>query len=237
MVSHEGGIPGVSSEVYMVPSANLGIVALANADLKQPALLSTIYRIIEDQLGLEHTASQSMADAILQPTPPSSAPTPSSTSPPPLPLQSYAGDYFDAGYGNITLCTPSTTPSGACTAILEAYAPFDNVTDPRSTTLYAAIDSVWISNLRLRHQDGNAFVMSGTYIFPRGFGADQTPFETSETAQTSANIEFVVAYGEGGVGRVVGFAINGLVGEVTDAQRRGGSVEETAEVWFDRVNR
>lgn len=39
----------------------------------------------------------------------------------------------------------------------------------------------------------------------------------------------------GEVVKVIGFGLFDTVGAVTDRQKKGGSIEETAEVWFEKV--
>ena len=52
--------------------------------------------------------------------------------------------------------------------------------------------------------------------------------------ETVASAEFSVVHAEGG-SSIHGVAMNGLVGETTERQRIGGTLEETAEIWFTKV--
>ena len=97
-------------------------------------------------------------------------------------------------------------------------------------SLYTAFSSLWISHLRLEHTDAEAFAVHGGFLFPDGFGRDRAPFEMGMTEGAGITAEFLV---EGG--RVRGLALNGLVGEVTNAQRTGGGLKDTAEVWFEKI--
>jgi hypothetical protein len=64
--------------------------------------------------------------------------------------------------------------------------------------------------------------MQLTALFTEGFGADKTPFEIHDNG---ALAEFVVD-GE----RVLGLAVFGNVAKST-----GNTVQEIAEVWFDKI--
>jgi hypothetical protein len=242
---HDGAIPGLSAEVYFLPDDNVGIVALANGDAKHQYELALIYRIIEDFLGLErkeserilhelhtHTADSKGQQADRSRTSEFGA---KPTTPLSLPLHHYAGTYYDPGYGNLTFCAPTPHPSPACAPVLGAWAAFANVTDPATNELYVAVSSVWISHIRLTHTDGDAFGLSGTYLFPEGFGKDRSPFMSSETADTVGTVTFWVRDAGGPQASIIGAAINGFVGEQTERQRLGGSLAETAEVWLQRV--
>lgn len=193
-----------------------------------------IYRIVEDYLGLERKESERLISAIAEEIspPPSVAPEESapSQSPLSLPLSSYAGEYYDAGYGTYNLCAPTADPSPSCADVLASWAPFDNVTDEANIVLYASVSSIWISHIRLTHKDGNAFAIHGTWLFPHGYGADSTPFLLDELEDAPARGEFWVRDGQ-----VLGLAMNGFVGERTERQRLGGTVEDTAEIWFTKV--
>lgn len=234
IVEHAGGIVGISAEVVLAPSDGLGIVALANADEKHAQEFAVIYRIIEDYVGLERKESERIIASLglgHEPQTRSTTPTdPSPQTPLTLPLTSYAGEYYDPGYGTYVLCAPTTHPSPPCTDVLAAWAPFENVSDPASPTLYAAISSPWYSHIRLAHQHGDTFGVNGIWPFPHGYGRDQSPFVVGDLGNTPITGEFWVREG-----RVVGFAMNGFVGELTEQQRLGGTVAETAEVWFNRV--
>lgn len=61
------------------------------------------------------------------------------------------------------------------------------------------------------------------YLLPDGYGKDRRPFMTDSVA--------MVIFGVEG-GQVVGAVINEFAGEMTERQRAGGSLEETAEIWL-----
>lgn len=82
----------------------------------------------------------------------------------------------------------------------------------------------------MRHQEGSIFQIYLTSLYPNGYGKDTTPFETSEVGTTEGLAEFVVEDD-----KVVGFGISGLVGQLTEQARKHETVQDRAEVWFDKV--
>ena len=202
-----------------------------------------VYRVIEDFLGLERKESERYLETIRQQllsAPPSSSrqTQPADAGPTALlslPLEKYSRTYHDAGYGNFTFCAPTPHPDVACAPVLEAWSYFENTTDTSRRVLYAAVSSVWISHFRLVHKDGDTFGLEGTHLFPHGYGHDTSPFyNTGDGPRALGTTEFWVG-GEGEERRVLGAAINGLVGEMTERQRAGGSLADTAEIWLQRL--
>lgn len=82
----------------------------------------------------------------------------------------------------------------------------------------------------MRHEQGSIFQIYLTSLYPNGYGKDTTPFETREIGTTEGLAEFVFEDGE-----VVGFGISGLVGQLTERARQYETVQDRAEVWFDKV--
>jgi hypothetical protein len=87
-----------------------------------------------------------------------------------------------------------------------------------------------VSYLRLKRIGNTKFSFTGVELFPEGYGRDTSPFAFWEGVD-EAYAEFVVNE----MGVVVGFGIFGLVGEVTERERTGVTVQDRAEVWFSRV--
>jgi len=56
MISHAGAVPGFSSEVSFLPAVGVGLVALANGDGGNHALLDIRKRVYKDILGLQGSA-------------------------------------------------------------------------------------------------------------------------------------------------------------------------------------
>lgn len=212
----------------------MGIVMLANGDAKHLQQMSIFYRIIEDYLKLQRKESERLLLLSATSGQASRRITSTSDSGPQSPLElslaEYAGTYRNLGYGAFTLCAPSPTPTPECTAILDALSPFYSVYNTSTPELYTTSRSTYVSYLRFVHRDANTFDVHGTFLFPNGYGKDKTPFETEDIVETAATGEFWV---DGG--RVKGFALNGYVGETTDRQRRGGSIADTAEIWFEKL--
>lgn len=82
----------------------------------------------------------------------------------------------------------------------------------------------------MRHQQGSTFQIYFTSLYPNGYGKDTTPFETAGVGPSNGLAEFVVEDG-----KVVGFGISGLVDRLTERARKYESVQDRAEVWFDKV--
>ena len=173
-------------------------------------------------------------------------------------LNSFAGTYFNAGYGkgNLTLCsptTPSPSLSAECKQVIEDFASFPSSAPELddNSTLYASFRTLWSSHARLHYVGNDTFQIQITYLFPEGYGKDQTPFETYEDGEAGGTVRFAVRRGENSNGlgmtsmlgertvdmeeEVLGFGLFDTVGAVTDREKKGGSVEETADVWFERV--
>ncbi len=217
----------------------MGIVVLANADQKDSAEFDIIHRIIEDFLDLErktpgtrYISSDSLSVSFAKNATGRSI----STRPLTLSLEHYAGTYISPGYPNITFCTPSSR-SIDCKDVIKQFQLFEDVSI--SSTLYARIPSLWISYGRLRWKEGNSFALSGTNLFPHGYGSDESPFETWEAGEATA--EFVVEQADStgnlssGIPRVLGLGIMDLSGEVTERSRLPGGIKERAEIWFTKV--
>lgn len=145
----------------------------------------------------------------------------------------YVGTYANGGYRNITLCT-STSTTGDCPDVLNAFERVDPISPYKShLNLYASYPGIWASHLRLlRVSDGeHTFQAQFTYLFPYGHGKNTTGFEMWEPGLSEAIMKFVVE-GEGEEKRVVGIGMYRMSGDVSERQRLGGTVQETADVWW-----
>lgn len=205
--------------------------------MKHQQELAIIYRIIEDYLKLPRKESERLSSASVTSNDSTRCVNPTtytqSRFPTTLSLANYAGNYYDPGYGTLTLCAPTPTPAPECVGILNAFSPFYGVYNSTTSELYSAISSIWISHLRLVHRDGNVFALHGSFLFPNGYGKDKSPFLdelTDASDETVTTAEFVVENGA-----VKGLALNGFAGETTERQRLGGSIADTAEIWFKKL--
>ena len=114
IVSHTGGLAGMSSQITLVPAEKLGIVVLTNSEADLMAALS--YRLLDDFLDAPQPRTdwvsafaqaaqldRAQADSVLR----ASSAGRDSLSRPSLPLERYAGRYRDALYGDATITLES----------------------------------------------------------------------------------------------------------------------------------
>lgn len=245
---HIGILPGYSTRISFIPSDGIAVVTLINAHGKTLGVTAPLLYKIIHELAIANNTSVDLGvgDGFERPAGPPSitlANMVSTNASLPLSLDAYTGNYRNAGYGSFTICAPSSTASDQCVKVLSDFAKVDmhnlgdaNVvpsasSDPAVLQLFAAFPRVWGSHLRFVHIDRNKFTFDTTTLFVEGYGANKTPFEVS--AGPPAVAEFAV---DEESGEVRGFGLVGTVlDRLTDRQRKGGSVYETADAWFDRV--
>src|SRR5512146_198752 len=108
IVSHDGGLAGMTSRTLLVPDLQLGIVMLTNAE--QPVYGPLGFELLDHFLGAPRTdwitrihdvvaQAEAGADSMQR----AQAAQRDSTSHPSLPLARYAGAYADAIYGDVTI--------------------------------------------------------------------------------------------------------------------------------------
>ena len=110
IVSHTGGLAGMSSQITLVPAEKLGILILTNSESDLMAALT--YRLLDDLLGAPRPRAdwvaafaqaaqiaRSRADSTLKTT----GAGRDSLSQPSLPLAGYAGSYRDELYGDASV--------------------------------------------------------------------------------------------------------------------------------------
>lgn len=209
-------------------------------------------RIIEDFLGLEHSFNASDSDSSHTSSTVASTPTPQPTSGSGskldrrsedvggVPIEQYAGEYHDPGYGSFTLCAPtSTTPQ--CKQYLSDWFSITPAHKPEPDTLYGGSDRVWYHHLRLQRTNSSAgpggqglvesFFAQAVVIFPHGYGRNSTPFSTAEISPDGFHVDCVVD-GRGSA-EVVGCGFM----DVEEGPRfQGDTVPERADVWFEKIN-
>ncbi|KAJ7461808.1 beta-lactamase/transpeptidase-like protein [Mycena galericulata] len=205
LVQHNGGAPGVATIVDLYPYDGFGIVLLANTATD----LRNIANPIADRvLGLPETTDQIGED-----TAPVEPPNSFDALPPHSGL---AGTYSNLGYGNFTLCSPLFPTSSLCLEVVRDFRAVDSAAG-RSTPsldLYSAWPRFWGTHLRLSHVSGNDYVFKLTTLYVDGYGADRSPFEDD--------------------GNVVGLGLFVANSESWRA-KKGGSVRDIADVWFDKM--
>jgi len=108
IVTHSGGLTGMTSRVLLVPEMKLGIVVLTNAGT--PLFEALTYRILDHHLGVAPTdwaavlaAFSRQADSSAAAVELTRAEGRAVDSKPSLPLEKYAGRYNDAWYGDATI--------------------------------------------------------------------------------------------------------------------------------------
>ncbi|KAJ7292878.1 beta-lactamase/transpeptidase-like protein [Mycena rebaudengoi] len=218
VVKHNGGAPGVATWVVFYPHDNFGLVILENTGT-----------------GFTDVVEQAVTDRILGlPTEPSAftrEPSPSaalrSSRPPPLDLSEYAGTYTSPGYGNITICAREST-SSVCSTVVNNFETVDRATGRRSepSELYSAWPRFWTTELRFVHLYENSFTVTPSALYVNGYGKDKTPFENLDGSLPST---FAVEEG-----KVVGLGLFTAL-RLSWRSKKGGSVRDTADVWFEKV--
>lgn len=168
-------------------------------------------------------ASLTAISGLKQPWNPS-APPPSTT------LVNLAGNYSNAGYGEFELCVASTpfppAPSPACESLLgDLDTTLPGVVNGSVPTLVARFDQIGITHIYFEHVTNdtfNAFVIHATPPGGEAYGGTNGVPVTAQFV-----VEKKMVAGIGFVGGIWG------AGDVSEPE--GGTVEERAEVWFDRV--
>lgn len=225
-------MPAHLSEVLFLPTDRIGIVALSNADQPQEAHLKVAYRIIEDVLKLPHVIDSDTKPATAAQDDTHS--DDSTTVTLAASLARYAGTYTNPGYGNFTLCAP-TTRSKYCVGVRGEFAACGEYGE--HPALYAAYSRFTSSHIRLSphpHQpkpaDEDAWEFEFVSLFPSGYGKDTTPFVYRVLGGSTMEARCAVVGG-----RVDGC---GIVDVTLDEGRvlKEGPLKEVADVWFERVD-
>ncbi|KAJ7262737.1 beta-lactamase/transpeptidase-like protein [Mycena haematopus] len=223
LVQHNGGAPGVATIVDLYPSDDFGLVLLANT--AGPLVTRKIARAIADRmLGLPAAVDrvETEMDAQAQP------PLPVNPTPPEM-FAGFTGTYSNLGYGNFTLCSPLFPTSSDCLAIIQDFRIVDSAAGKHThpLDLYSAWPRFWGSHLRLSLVSGNDYIVRLSTLYVDGYGVDRTPFEDVSSEIFAAR--FMLEDGA-----VVGLAFF-IAGEESWRVKRGGSVRDMADVWFDKL--
>lgn len=217
-------MPGISTLVVCDLSDGLGIAILINADSKDDVYSAIISQLAQQLFGTDLDVRKRSTSPTISRRSSSSLAARAA----PVPIQAYSGTYHNAGYGTFTLCD-STSTSPSCRRTLQTFAIVDG-RDSDPSVLYSTWPRMWSSHLRLTRIDDSdsQFDLVFTNLYPTGYGRNTTPFEFP---QGEIVVEFVVAKG-----KVSGVGLIGTVGEETDRQKQGGTIEQIADVWFDKLS-
>nr|GAT48083.1 predicted protein [Mycena chlorophos] len=228
LITHNGGAPGVATRIEFYPDHGFGVVTLTNTAV-QPGSRMITRTVVDRVLGLpeyDHREPQPVrvqgkVDLLRQP------------------FEDMAGTYANAGYGNFTLCSPIFSSSKACKAVVKDFLTVDTALhgpDHLPTlfvSLFAAWDRFWGTHLRLTPSKGeerDEYDLALTTLYTKGYGKNESPFEDPSSEHLTAR--FVVNED----GKVKGLGLFGAaVQGQTWRQKKGGSVEETADVWFHKI--
>ncbi|EIN06837.1 beta-lactamase/transpeptidase-like protein [Punctularia strigosozonata HHB-11173 SS5] len=237
MIWHAGAIPGVSALAAFFPQVKAGVVVLANADNTTSAtvrvgmriLKSVLKQPLQDTEAGEQGASPAAHRSVGVPPPAASSAPAMAPS-----LAHLAGIYSDPGYGTLNL-RASESASRYSDAVIADFASVDAAKgDSAGPQLLAAWNRVFSSHVRFvpRADRADTFDVRFTMLYPRGYGADATPFET--TAQLGPGAQATAEFVMDEEGEVLGFGMFGVAGGKTERMRTGKTVWERADVWFVR---
>ncbi|KAI0261080.1 beta-lactamase/transpeptidase-like protein [Gloeopeniophorella convolvens] len=227
-IQHTGGAPGVSATIAAALGDGIAVIALVNADLKQPVMIDLSFVIARKLFGMPDAL-----EALPEPNVPHN-PESLPAWPAPhrvdmacemdaAPAADLTGTYDDLGYGSLTLCS-AQSESSACQSVLRDLRSIEGTSGVHNLTagyLFAAWESVFTHHVVLVPLAERRFLLMAGTVYPAGYGRNTTPF--AHWLGPPDSVEFVLRDD----GSVKGFGI-GAVGE------RGGygSVEDDAEVWF-----
>jgi hypothetical protein len=210
----------VSTYIAAALEDGIGIVVLANAELKGAPVLDILLKAGEKAFGYIDPSSSS---------PPANQSAASRRSKLPRNHAGVAtrrdhgagapsggvdltGTYYNAGYGTVVLYgVRSSSPSRE--SILDAFRAIDPTLSSDSTDLFASWNTVLSTHARFTYTNASQYLIYIGTIYPEGYGKNSTPFSTLIPAATA---NFVVEKET-----VVGFVWNDIL---------DGPVEETS--WF-----
>ncbi|KAJ7829028.1 beta-lactamase/transpeptidase-like protein, partial [Mycena olivaceomarginata] len=210
LIWHNGGAPGISSMCTIFPQDGFAVVVLANT--AGTGTQNTAFSVFP----VPSSAVGPAGASVTSPTPKASAPAF-----PPNVLSELAGTYSNVGYGNFTLCSSAQTTSPnslQCAGVVQAFEKVDTAAGKSSNSeLYSAWSRFWGTHLRLIPASGNDYAAQLTTLYTDGYGENHTPFEDPV-------FDFKITFME-------------EKGKVNESWRvkRGGSVRDTADAWFDKL--
>lgn len=238
---HTGSLPGISTLIGVLPEDGLGVVVLINTSEKGKQCMQIMYHLIDDALGLdstqrEHSSMETMdnnvsAGRLSCDERQFSATADEAVTPSDL-MAMYEGTYFDSAYGEITLCS-GWSMSSQCQDVLDDFAPFEKFGIPG---LFAKLRRAWSSHVRLRRIVLHRFSASIFFLFPDGYGMNQTPFQDLRAAVT---VEFLVTGSEwDGTTKVEGLGVilDDKMAEERARNMGSNSIKDIADVFFVKTS-
>ncbi|KAJ7334791.1 beta-lactamase/transpeptidase-like protein [Mycena albidolilacea] len=229
MVSHNGGAPGVATIVDLFPHDGYGLVLLANT--AGPSVTRKIARAVADRfLGLV-PASEIRVESEVQVQPQRQIPATPALLLDTSAIADFTGTYASiGGYGNFTLCSPVFPTTPACLATVQDFRTVDAAAGKptAATDLYGVWPRFWVSHIRFSQVSGTEYSAKMTNLYVEGYGADHTPFE--DIGQDGVSARFAVEDG-----KVVGLGLF-VAWEKSWRAKKGGSLRDIADVWFDRTD-
>ncbi|KAJ7032461.1 beta-lactamase/transpeptidase-like protein [Mycena alexandri] len=226
MIEHGGSTIGFKSQVTRFPSKDLAIAVLTNEEDWGNMIMEAVkYRIVDEALQLEPVDwTARYRTKISQSVPPPFITRPKNAEAPAVPYAALAGAYDHRAYGKLDFCLfwEDRTAGSACAGLapdVEKLLP--GVIDPAVPTLISRWDTMVSNYMRLAHYSGNVFNLTALY------GYD--PSEGWVLKVEGLQAEFEVK------GEDIGFATIGVWGEGAGVEApTGDTVEERAEVWFQK---
>jgi hypothetical protein len=214
----------VSADITIPVFDGVGVVTLANADRKHPALSNITLVVLKKLTGYTDESIPADLSARLWTQFPSATSGVneeglSATNELPPSRLDLTGTYDNVGYGTFTLCDASSR-SDECRLVLDDFRLVDEPSTGDPNRLFASWSCARTSHARFNptNTTGRYLVDFGT-LYPAGYGKNTTPFAYW---MDHVPADFVV---EDGIVRGVGFG--GI-----DERERNESVEENFDVWF-----
>ncbi|KAH9180216.1 beta-lactamase/transpeptidase-like protein [Lactarius sanguifluus] len=221
LIYHNGGVPGVSADITIPVFDGVGVVSLANADEKQPALhdiniavlrklASRTNESIPDDLSA-HTSTRFLSATSDSRRAREEGPSAIHE----VPRLDLTGTYDDDGYGTFTLCDASSL-SDECRPVLDDFRLADGPSKGDLNGLFGSLPSVFTKG----HTRFNPTNTAGQYLvdfgslYPTGYGRNTTPFAHWMGRATA---DFVV---EDGIVKGFGLSVYGS--------------EDNFDVWFSK---
>ncbi|KIK64017.1 hypothetical protein GYMLUDRAFT_40239 [Collybiopsis luxurians FD-317 M1] len=246
-VEHGGSTPGFHTQITRFPFENVGVAVLSNDDAFGGLFIEVIKgRIIDKMFGLEpidwNSNVKQLATIRYEEQLRSLVPRPTHPSPPSVHFASFAGEYHHPAYGSLLLCGLSSTVSSPenpeCQDLIDKLpTQLPDTVNASVPTFFSRMESAWLSHVRLEHFSGNLFNVSGFLSLPilepsKTSMQEQRYWARDSTGHAPITIEF--AFNKNGT--VSGFGVTGdFWGAGAGVEGpTGDTVEERAEVWFDR---